>query len=273
MDNNLISILNVMNNKERLEDIIDKINDKLEQLESEESSFEEVAERNIPLKEWRDYAKTNKELINNNEKLYEVKVDGNCEFGALSLLIYNTEDANRVRREIVKYMLKLSFGDQYMNKYQELYKDYIKGINAPILSEKSRILNEPIKDFWESIIPNFDIPENIKTLNAKVAYLTAKFMEGLPGISDIPEWGDNYVIPHFASDLYEITLCIDTINRNKKFNVDKCSKDFATLIENDKEPRKLILYNKGLNNHFDVVISKDYKGLLDKAEIAKKKLS
>ena len=284
MNNLLLNINSILLKKQLINKIRDDINEKIEELEYGEleySSEEEEGElsRNIPIQEWRNYVKSNKDLITDNEKLVTITPDGNCEFSAFAVLIYNSEEPRRVRMEIIKHMLKLSFGDKFMGQYKELYNelynDFIIGKNVPELLTDNIItsIDQTIGEFWRVNLAFEAVSGN--ELNIQVAKFIADYMKGLPGIDENnPTWGDNIIIPTFAGDLYDISICIHTITYvNSNFIADEC----YTNIPNwkDNVMRKLVLYHKefGLGDHFDLIVPENHNGLPDKSKIAQNKLS
>jgi len=261
--NNLLNIIIEIN--ERNKDIDDQIF-KLNILEEEDYSHDflydsdddfdnafEQLKKNIPLIKWREHVKKSTNWINSTEQLYEIKDDGNCFYTSFAVLHYADKDQSlRVREEIVKYMMKMSFGDKYAENYQNYYEDFINGNKIPEL-----LTNKDVNELWSSGIDAF-VEDTKAPLNVKVAYVIADTMHGLRPI-DIVSWADNIIIPTFASLLYEVNICIYQIERDDDdFKTYDCTIDFGSLIKynKDKKVYKLIFYNKGLNNHFDAIIKK-----------------
>lgn len=204
----------------------------------------------IPIKEWRNHVINHTDWIGKDEQLYKIPDDGNCFYTSIAVLHYGNEDSIRVRKEIVQYMMIMSFGDKYAENYEKYFDDFNTGKNIPKL-----LNNEEIKDLWGSGVDEF-VKDYNDPLNIKVAYAIADTMKGLKK-TDIASWADNLIIPSFASLLYKVNICIYQIERSEgKFVTHKCTRDFGSFIENpqNKKLYKIIFYNKGLNNHFDAII-------------------
>ena len=220
------------------------------------------------------------EILKPTEELIEIKDDGYCLYGTLAKIIYNASDdvtTIRVQREIIQYMLKVSFGDEYAKNHQKYYDDFVKGINIPPLLI-GQIKNDTISDFWKQqmdINKYVPLDKKNKDLNIKVAYVIADFMKGLPEINPNPQWGDLKIMPTLASELYEISLCILVIDRNKqnKIDVNNCDDGSSLLIKHslDKIPKKLAFYTKhGEGKHFDAIVPKNHQSLHKEALVASK---
>lgn len=222
----------------------------------------EVKTKNLPLENWRKFVEEN--VMEKDEQLFRIAVDGNCEFSSISIIKYGVEDPNRIRKEIVQYMLKISFGDMYENiefkqfydKFQKIFEQdpaLIKINDFPKL-----IPGNILEDVFSIIVTDF-VPDSLNNvdMNIKVMYIIIHYMEGLPDITNIPFWGDNILIPFVASQLYKINLCIIQINYDKgNFVIENNDCDLHYGDEKNKTVYELILYNKGLNNHFDLIVKK-----------------
>lgn len=124
-------------------------------------------------------------LVESDEKLFEIKADGNCLFRALAKIIYNNDDddtTHRVRREIVKYMLKITFENDW-------YKDHVKIYDGFLIQKTIKNVDEINylhKERWENYIFSFQEDNdfyfitNYKSNSEKILGIICTFMEGLP---------------------------------------------------------------------------------------------
>ena len=262
--------------------------DIFKQFEKKKKSDEQPTKINYD--DYRNYIRTKTKIIEPNEELIEIADDNYCLYGSLAKIVYNNNDmktTQRVQREIIKYMIKMSFGDQYANRYDELHDDFINGTNIPPLLE-NEIKGSDMDEFWNTdmninssliaigapLLATKDIP-----LNIKVAHTISDFMFGIPEIDENPHWGDTTIIPTFASELYEITICMNVfVNEAGVFSFDECDIDRLSLImhDTDTKPRKIVHYasKKGpiySGSHFDAIVDKNHEQL-DREAIVKSKL-
>jgi len=127
-----------------LSDTISKIEEEVfpegEEVDSDEEDDDNSMNKKSVRKtinEWREYVENKKSLlVESNEKLIPIDIDGNCEFSAISMFVYKTQDAHRVRRELVNYLLEKTFGNDSSKKYLENHISFYNHINDILISKR-----------------------------------------------------------------------------------------------------------------------------------------
>lgn len=183
---------------------------------------------------YRKYVREESGLLSNNEQLVEITPDGNCEFRALSQLVYDDisdDSTHRVRREICRYLIKITIGEKYVSQYTKLFTDLIIE-NKELPKDLENIV---IDEMWINYIgvfepfTDFDFIKNYNTNIHKVLGIICTFMKGLPEIDKLITITPNDENAMFKA--IKTMLNMENIKHKLKINKIESNADVQTFID------------------------------------------